>query len=62
MFKVVALIFIAHMFTVGVCGIAVRLHVASFLLAKESTESPRFSTRFFYRYFLFWTNYMMPSL
>ena len=38
---------------------AVKVYVAGFLLVSESTESPKFGTRFFYKYFRFWSNYMM---
>ncbi len=47
------------MLAAGIYGMAVKVYVAGFLLVSESTESPKFGTRFFYKYFRFWSNYMM---
>ncbi len=62
MHKTIMLIFIVHVFVAGLAGIAARLYIAGFLLSSESTESNKFSTRFFYRYLIFWTNYMLSFM
>lgn len=59
MFLMIAAVFFFHMLAAGMYGMAVKLYVAGFLLVSESTESPKFVTRFYYKYFRFWSNYMM---
>ena len=62
MHKTIMLIFIVHMFVIGLMGIAARLYIGGFLLSSEAMESNKFSTRFFYRYLIFWTNYMFSFM
>ena len=62
MHKTIMLIFIVHMFVIGLIGIGARLYIAGFLLSSESTESSKPGTRFFYRYLIFWTNYMLSFM
>lgn len=59
MYETIVLIFLFHMLAAGIYGMAVKVYVASFLLVSESTESPKLGTRIFYKYFRFWSNYMM---
>ena len=60
--KSIMLIFIIHMFVMGIAGIGARMYIASFLLSSEAMESNKAITRFVYRYLIFWTNYMISFM